>query len=256
MSEERDASKQMNSAEDAAKNADTQGKGKEDYAGYESLEAMRAGIYASRKEGKRLADELASIKAKLAEGDGTKSARKSALAEIEELGLPQNLLAAAIDEILDTAVDRKLGPTLRTNAAVASLRSENPDFETFEKDFGQWLADNPSAAAAYNKGVAESPENAELMLDGLFAKFARAKGRSASESGKSKSKDVPKGAQIPASQGGSAGSRRTQSNAGPSKDELADLLKYARRTGDPVPLMRALHGDNPIHPEFAKREER
>jgi len=91
--------------------------------------------------------------------------------------------------------------------------------------------------------VAAAPDSAELALEGVFAKFSREAAGAARKEGPSK---ISPDASLPSTQGGSGAARRA---AAPkiTAEEYSALIKAARDTGDPVPLMRRLIGNKPVH---------
>jgi hypothetical protein len=241
-----------NTAENQPEDNQAAPEAEEDFAGYGSFEAMKKAIYESRKEGKRLADHNSALAAQLQQVarmlPSEKSGNRSALDEINDLGLPAaTFLQAVRDEIREELV-KELAPMNATQTAVADLRANHPEFQKREPEFNKWLIANPDVADDFNKSVAESPRAARRLLLGAFAEFQQVR------SAPPETKRVSPGGKLPSTQ--TTGSGRKAPDTGKmNKEEYREMIQEARRTGDPVALMRAMLGDKHVHRDFAKREE-
>lgn len=253
MKEQKPTPEQAIPAEDSAESTESaETTEKPDLAGYDSVESLVAGTYASRKEAKRLAQRVAELETVVTRSAPGSAAERRALDEIDALGLPAETFRAAVRDEARAIVAAELAPMLNANAAVQNMRTNNPDFAEFESDFNQWLSDNPSVSSDYQEATAgKSAAAAALALEGVFAQFARARtgARRGSVGGGRK---VPAAAQIPASQGAGGGSRKAPAS-GPTKAEVKELILEARNSGDPTALMRAMLGDRGIHRELRPR---
>jgi hypothetical protein len=223
----------------------------EDFAGYGSLEAMKQAVYASRTEGKRLADENKALRGYAEQVKrllpSERREERRAIDEINDLGLPSEVFQRAVKEQIHEELVREMAPVSKTNEAVSKIRSSNQSFSKLESDFNKWLTANPEVASEFNNAVQAMPDAAQLLLEGVFARFEGTR-RANPDSEPNK---IPSGAKLPNSQSAGAGRQKLADDT-PTKEEMVELLKGARRTRDPVPMMRAILGDRPIHRDFAR----
>lgn len=212
-------------------------------AGYANEEAWLQATYASRAEGSRLAQELNMLKSQLEEVRQLPSQRarerESAWEQLEQIGVPQNLLRDAVREAASEMVNGTIGPMIEAQKAIASVRASNPDFSKHEQNLQNWLAENPALQEKYSRAVAQSPEAAELALEGIFSKFAREKGFARKQVEPTPTQ-VESAAQLPS--GKQAGARAPKPE-GPTQEEFNKAIEYANKTGDKLPLMKMAFGN-------------